>query len=127
MKRSVIFKFALLSFLQCFWPNSEGFAQSIRATIPLVDAGGMPVLSDRVAGQVVVNPNTNRIYVPYYPRDGFSESYVAIVDGNTNVIVGTIILNNFYFYGGIDVNANTNRIYVTGWISSGAGLAVIDG
>lgn len=67
---------------------------------------------------VAVNPATNRVYTSDY--DGGT---VTVVDGNTNVTMGTIKVGTGPY--GIAVNSTTNRIYVANRNSDN--ITVIDG
>lgn len=67
---------------------------------------------------VAVNPATNRIYTSNY-----DDGTVTVVDGNTNVTLGTIKVGTGPY--GIAVNPTTNRIYVANRNSDN--ITVIDG
>ncbi|MGI0061230.1 MAG: YncE family protein, partial [Nitrosotalea sp.] len=67
---------------------------------------GLALSSDNGSANVVVNPNTNRIYV----ANEVSHT-VSVIDGNTNTMIADIPTNGMPFK--MAVNPNTNRIYVT--------------
>ena len=80
--------------------------------------------------QVVVNPNTNTIYIPA-STNGNSGAALLVINGVTNQI-STITLSTFGTVAGhLAVNLQTNRIY-TDWQEGSGGsvtnfIAVIDG
>lgn len=67
---------------------------------------GLASSSDNGSANVVVNPNTNRIYV----SNEVSHT-VSVIDGNTNTKIADIPTNGMPFK--MAINPNTNRIYVT--------------
>ena len=93
---------------------------SVIGTVPIPDPDTL--VPQNTAGGIAVNPNTNRVYVTFTPSG--RPGAVAIIDGSTNRVVGTVDVESA---GGLTnsvaVNANTNRIYVTNSDS----LSVIDG
>ena len=87
----------------------DGATHALVATIPI----GVPPIFVR---DIVVNQNTNRIYVG-------SQSGISVIDGATNTVVATIPVNVFAD-GAMAVNPLTNRIYVA---NAALGLSIIDG
>ncbi|MDC8451629.1 MAG: YncE family protein [Thaumarchaeota archaeon] len=67
---------------------------------------GLTLSSDNGSANVVVNPNTNRIYV----ANEVSHT-ISVMDGNTNTKIADIPTNGMPFK--MAINPNTNRIYVT--------------
>jgi len=74
-----------------------------------------------------VNTKTNKIYVDlstsgwYSP--GVTQSYVLVIDGNTNKVIKTIMVNPTVT--GIAVNESTNKIYISNYFADT--VQVIDG
>ena len=74
-----------------------------------------------------VNTKTNKIYVDlstngwYSP--GVTQSYVLVIDGNTNKVIKTITVNPTVT--GIAVNESTNKIYISNYFADT--VQVIDG
>lgn len=66
---------------------------------------GLALSSDNGSASVVVNPNTNRIYV----ANEVSHT-VSVIDGNTNTRIVDIPTNGMPSQ--MAINTNTNRIYV---------------
>lgn len=90
---------------------------SVTATIPV----------DTLPFEVTVNPITNLVYATgcnFFTGEG---SKVVVIDGRSNQVVKTIVLNQSCSLGtqGIAANALTNRIYVSDYDESQE--VVIDG
>jgi YVTN family beta-propeller protein len=66
-------------------------------------------------GHLVVNPNSNRVYVSNY-----MDNTVSVIDGKTNRVIANIVLWNAKFIrtGQIAVNPITNRVYTISQDSS---------
>jgi hypothetical protein len=82
------------------------------------------------SGEIVVNPNTNRIYIA--GAGGFYESVIGVIDGATNTLVDHIplpvgydVLN--YGLSAMGINPSTNRIYKYGYEGFDKSMAIIDG
>jgi YVTN family beta-propeller protein len=75
------------------------------------------------AGYLGLNPNTNKIFVERGSDQVYSGN-VTVIDGNSNSIVGTIMLNRSSF-GGIAANPVTNMIYIGSMYSDS--VAVVSG
>jgi hypothetical protein len=86
-----------------------------------------------LSGEVVVNLNTNRIYVA--GAGGNYEAVIGVIDGATNTLVDHIPLPGGYDivnlwgdgYSAMGINPMTNRIYKYGYEGFGQSIAIIDG
>ena len=95
-----------VALLLAAWPVSS----DAQIALTTVAAGTDP-------GPVVVNPVTNRIYVP-----SFQDGNVRVIDGSTGAAIATVTVAS---PGAIAVNTVTNKIYVAD--TNASAVTVIDG
>jgi DNA-binding beta-propeller fold protein YncE len=113
--------------------NTIYVANTALNSISLIDGESLAVIKTLavgpVPGQIATNPLTNRVYLTFrgYPAD--NAGGIAIIDGNTQLVVKTIGLS----YNdqvpapapyGVAVNPVTNRVYVA---TTSGRLVVLDG
>jgi YVTN family beta-propeller protein len=111
--------------------DAQGFGAFSEGSITVVDGAtnSTASISDPHAPwAVAVNPTTNRIYVANLNSDD-----VTVIDGDTNVVVGTIADPNAIYPVAVAVNPLTNKIYVANQgdslhgLSNPGSVTVIDG
>jgi len=96
---------------------------------------GIVSLGNAVFHDVAVDPASNRVYATFHRFSGQGTNEVAVIDGASNELVGTVpvsIDGGMEFPGGmgvgrraVDVNSTTSRVYVT--VPDSNSVSVIDG
>ena len=104
---SILQKIKLLSLVLCL-------SIAVFSQVTVVDT---IVVGDSPFG-VVVNPQTNRIYVANSGSDN-----VSVIDGSGDSVIATIGVGDYPI--GVGVNPQTNRIYVANVLSDN--VSIIDG
>jgi DNA-binding beta-propeller fold protein YncE len=104
--------------------STSGFVSVINGTTNQI-IENITTDSDVASMSVVVNPQTNKVYVTGYLSFDPNSSFVSVIDGTTNEVENYNPLINIGSSDGLDLNPNTNLIYV--FSSSSESVSVING